>query len=155
MAAHIAAKGRTCPDPLCLPIDQRQRTSAWQRWTPRRKTANVYSGFVRGPALTEDRRLETCGQKMGIAGQPSLRRVLPRSARCKGSRNELTPVQHNTVGYSRLSVNWTGPVKTRAWSPHTLWVARPFAVRLRGTVHMRATVLWDGTARFPRAALGL
>ena len=84
--------------PPGLPIDQRRSTSAWQRWKPRRKTANICSGLVRGPALIEAKRLETRGRKMGIAGQPPSHRVLLRSARCKGSRTELTPVQHSTWG---------------------------------------------------------
>ena len=51
--------------PPGLPIAQRQHTSAWQRWKKqRRKTANIRSGLVRGPALIEGKRLETRGIKV-------------------------------------------------------------------------------------------
>ena len=54
--------------------------------------------WVRGPALIEGKRLETRGRQMGLANQPPSHGVLLRSARCKGSRTELTPVQHSTWG---------------------------------------------------------
>ena len=96
----LPAKEGNALTPPGLPIDQRRHTSAWQRWKPRRKTANICSGLVRGPALIEGKRLETRGQKFGhkIGRQPPSRTVLLRSARCKGSRTELTPVQHSTWG---------------------------------------------------------
>ena len=57
----LPAKEVNALTPPGLPIDQRRRTSAWQRWKPRRKTASVSSGRVRGPALNEGNRLETRG----------------------------------------------------------------------------------------------
>ena len=76
---------------------QHSAIRSWQRWKPRRKTASLCSGLVRGPALVEGERLETRGQ-MGLANQPPSRAVLLRSARCEGGRTELTPVQHSTRG---------------------------------------------------------
>ena len=57
----LPAKEGNALTPPGLPIDQRRHTSAWQRWKPRRKTANICSGLVRGPALIEGKRLETRG----------------------------------------------------------------------------------------------
>ena len=57
----LPAKEGNALTPPGLPIDQRRHTSAWQRWKPRRKTASICSGLVRGPALIEGKRLETRG----------------------------------------------------------------------------------------------
>ena len=61
----LPAKEGQALAPPGLPIAQRRHTSAWQRWKKqRRKTANICSGLVRGPALIEGKRLETRGIKV-------------------------------------------------------------------------------------------
>ena len=74
----------------------------------------------------------------GLASHYRPRRVLARSARCEGSRTELTPVQHSTVGYSRLSVNQTGPVKNEGLVAAHVVDGSALCGELSGTVLMRA-----------------
>ena len=118
--------------PPGLPIAQRQHTSAWQRWKKqRRKTANICSGLVRGPALTEGKRLETRGLKV----RPSLLTAThhnvefssaPRGVRvvtlssppCNTAQGALPPVSQS---------DWLTSVK---WGPGRLCVARSPAERL-------------------------
>ena len=105
----LPAKEGQALAPPGLPIAQRQHTSAWQRWKKqRRKTASTRSGLVRGPALTEGKRLETRGTKV----RPSLLTAThhnvefssaPRGVRvvtlssppCNTAQGALPPVSHS------------------------------------------------------------
>ena len=133
--------------PPGLPIAQRQHTSAWQRWKKqRRKTANICSGLVRGPALTEGKRLETRGLKVRpslltathhnveISSAPrGVRVVTLSSPPCNTAQGVLPPVSHSDWLTSvkmgvQVAFAWLGPLR-RGLHIDNSTHARPHALR--------------------------